>query len=103
MAVLADKLRNEAPAYIDHAVLDLTELKGAYDFTLSWTPRGQFMAGARGGDPGQPGAVASAADPNGDISVFEAIEKQLGLKLELQKHTMPVVVIDHLERTPTEN
>jgi uncharacterized protein (TIGR03435 family) len=102
MAVLADKLRNEAPAYIDHAVLDLTELKGAYDFTLSWTPRGQYMAG-RGGDPGQPGAVASAADPNGDLSVFEAIDKQLGLKLELQKHTMQVVVVDHLERTPTEN
>jgi uncharacterized protein (TIGR03435 family) len=103
MTVLADKLRNEAPAYIDHAVLDLTELKGAYDFSLSWTPRGQFMAGARGGDSNQPGAVAAAADPNGDLSVFEAIEKQLGLKLELQKHTMPVVVIDHLERTPTEN
>jgi uncharacterized protein (TIGR03435 family) len=103
MAVLADKLRNEAPAYIDHAVLDMTELKGAYDFSLSWTPRNQYMAGARGGDPNQPGAVAAAADPNGDLSVFEAIEKQLGLKLELQKHTMPVVVIDHLERTPTEN
>jgi len=102
MAVLADKLRNEAPAYIDHAVLDMTELKGAYDFTLSWTPRNQYMA-SRSGDANQPGAVAAAADPNGDLSVFEAIEKQLGLKLELQKHSMPVVVIDHLERTPTEN
>jgi uncharacterized protein (TIGR03435 family) len=31
------------------------------------------------------------------------VEKQLGLKLEMQKRSEPVVVIDHLEQTPTEN
>jgi uncharacterized protein (TIGR03435 family) len=33
----------------------------------------------------------------------QALEKQLGLKLELQKRPMPVLVIDHVEQKPTEN
>jgi len=35
--------------------------------------------------------------------LFEALDKQPGLKLERQKHPMPVVVIDHVEEKPTEN
>jgi len=35
--------------------------------------------------------------------LFEAVEKQLGLKLESQKHPMPVIVIDHAEQKPTDN
>jgi uncharacterized protein (TIGR03435 family) len=36
-------------------------------------------------------------------TVFEAVEKQLGLKLTAQKHPMPVIVIDQAKRKPTEN
>jgi len=32
-----------------------------------------------------------------------AVEKQLGLKLEMQKRPESVVVIDHMEEKPTEN
>jgi len=35
--------------------------------------------------------------------IFEAIEKQLGFKLELGKRSMTVTVIDHLNQTPTDN
>ena len=31
--------------------------------------------------------------------VFEAVDKQLGLKLDLKKHPMPVLVIDHAEKS----
>jgi uncharacterized protein (TIGR03435 family) len=31
------------------------------------------------------------------------VEAQLGLKLESKKISLPVIVIDHLERVPTEN
>ena len=46
---------------------------------------------------------------NGEAHSFEspltlsALIEQLGLKLELQKRMMPVLVVDHLEETPTEN
>jgi uncharacterized protein (TIGR03435 family) len=35
--------------------------------------------------------------------LFDAVEKQLGLKLEMRKRTYPVFVIDHIEEKPTEN
>jgi len=44
-----------------------------------------------------------ASDPNGAITLFEAIEKQLGLKLATQKRPAPVLVIDHAEQKPTDN
>jgi uncharacterized protein (TIGR03435 family) len=37
------------------------------------------------------------------LNIFEAMEKQLGLKLEMHKRPMPVTVIDHIEQKPTEN
>jgi uncharacterized protein (TIGR03435 family) len=39
----------------------------------------------------------------GGMSLFDAIEQQLGLKLEGAKRSMPVFVIDKIEETPTEN
>jgi uncharacterized protein (TIGR03435 family) len=47
--------------------------------------------------------VPSASDPSGAYTVLEAVEKQLGLKLAMQKRPMPVIVIDHLEQKPTDN
>jgi len=44
-----------------------------------------------------------ASDPSGAVSVFDAVNKQLGLKLEKVKRPEPVVVIDHMEETPTDN
>jgi uncharacterized protein (TIGR03435 family) len=90
---------------INHPVVDLTGLKGAYDFALSYNGAGRVRAltgkPAEGGQPA--GAVPAAAEPALAITVFEAVDKQLGLKLAEQKHPMPVIVIDHVDRTPTEN
>ena len=44
-----------------------------------------------------------AADPIGGVSVFEAVDKQLGLKLVEQKRPVSVLVIDHIEEKPTDN
>jgi uncharacterized protein (TIGR03435 family) len=49
------------------------------------------------------GADGIASDPVGGISLLDAVEKQLGLKLELHKRPLPVLVIDHIEEMPTEN
>jgi uncharacterized protein (TIGR03435 family) len=97
MAQFADKLQGMAPGYIHHPVVDLTGLDGSWDFTLNFSNPLALMAAGRGVGAGE------AADPNGAISLFEALDKQLGLKLEQQKHPMPVVVIDHVEEKPTEN
>ena len=43
------------------------------------------------------------AEPSPYISIFDAVDKQLGLKLEPGKHPMPVLVIDRVNRIPTEN
>jgi uncharacterized protein (TIGR03435 family) len=60
--------------------------------------------GGRGAPPPQPSGDANAApDPSGALSLFDAVYKQLGLKLEKQKRPVPVLVIDHIEEKPTDN
>jgi uncharacterized protein (TIGR03435 family) len=99
MAELAQNLQQMANAYIDHPIVDATGLQGGWNFLIGWTPRGQFQA-AQAPNPNQPaGGIGEASDPNG-ISVFEAVEKQLGLKLVKQKRSIPVIVVDHVDETP---
>jgi hypothetical protein len=99
MAELAENLSQWAPAYADHPIIDSTGLTGGYDFVVYWTPRGVLQA-PRPNDPNQPpGSAVGAADPGG-YSLFEAVDKELGLKLELQKGKIKVMVIDHIEQTP---
>jgi uncharacterized protein (TIGR03435 family) len=82
---------------------DKTGLDGAYDFTLAFTPIGMLNAGrGRGDAPGGP-VSADAADPTGAISLFDAVKQQLGLKLEMRKRPMPVLVIDSIQDKPTDN
>ena len=102
MEQFVTRVRQVAGGYLGaHPVVDLTGLKGSYDFALTWAPIGRFNSGRGGGDA--PSAAAAATDPNGDLTVFEAVDKHLGLKLAEQKHPMSVVVIDHVDRTPAEN
>ena len=89
---------NPLNGVIRSTVLDSTGLDGAYDFTLSWT-QGQFMT-----QNAKPPAVSDTpSDPNGALSLAEAINRQLGLKLALEKRPAQVLVIDHIESKPIEN
>ncbi len=115
MALFAEQLQQIAPLYVRYDVANATGIDGAFDFTFSYTfappsminQRGGAGEGARkGGGPapggGAPGGL-TASDPIGGVTLFEALEKQLGLKLEAHKEPRPVLVIDHIEPTPTEN
>ena len=93
MTLLADKLQAMAPAYVNHMIVDSTGLAGTWDFTLRWTPMGLL----------QQLNSKAGADPSGALSLFDALDRQLGIKLELQKQTMPVLVVDSVEQTPTDN
>ena len=109
MAQFAAQLPNIASGYIKSPVQDATGLEGAWDFTLSFSPIGIFQGGGgrggeRGGDAAPPtGGAVAASDPTGTLSLFEAVEKQLGLKLEMRKRPLPVLVIDHVEQKPIDN
>ena len=106
MAQFAEQLSSYANGYLTIPLLDQTGLTDAYDLTLSWSGIGVFRGG---GIPGQPagqaagGAADGASEPNGAISLMEAASRQLGLKMEMQKHPLPILVVDHLEQNPTEN
>ncbi len=97
MAYFADQLQYVANGYVHSAILDSTGLEGGYDFTLSFSTISQFQGGVLP-PPGSP-----AADPNGAISLPDAMEKQLGLKLEAVKRQLAVLVIDHIEQKPVDN
>ena len=93
---------------LDRPVQDFTGLEGKYDIDLAWAP-----------DPGidrpSPSAVSfiAATAASGDTrtelpaaptaTLFTAIRESLGLKLEPRNAPVEMLVIDHVERVPTEN
>jgi uncharacterized protein (TIGR03435 family) len=99
MAQIGDELQHVAFGYIYNPVVDATGLKGSYDFTLSFSSPNRLNAAA----PKSDNPDANGTDPNGALSIFDAVGRQLGLKLEKTKRPYPVLVIDHIEQTPTEN
>ncbi len=103
MTVLAETLTR----FMDRPVVDMTELKGNYHVLLDLSMddlknaakaagMGAMMASAEGGKPS-----GEASDPSGS-SIFMSMQ-QMGLKLEARKAPLPVIVIDHVEKSPTEN
>lgn len=82
-----EQLATGLASQLSHPVTDATGLKGKYDFTLRWVA--EDAVPSAGADPG----------PN----IFRALQEQLGLKLEPKKGIVDILVVDHLEKTPTEN
>jgi uncharacterized protein (TIGR03435 family) len=99
MAQFAEQLQTMAPGYVKTPVLDKTGLPGSYDLTLNYSGSAKLRASS----PSAAGDAAAASDPGGGLSLFDALTKQAGLKLEKVKRPVPVVVIDHIDETPTEN
>jgi uncharacterized protein (TIGR03435 family) len=68
-------------------VVDQTELKGTWDFSFKFTPK-----------------IPAAIPVTGEqIPLFDALEKQLGLKLEASTVPMPMIVVDSVKQKPTGN
>jgi uncharacterized protein (TIGR03435 family) len=94
--------------FVDRPVVDMTELKGNYHVALDLSMddlKNAAKAAGMGGmmGPGADGAKpsAEASEPAGS-SIFTSMQ-QMGLKLEPRKAPMTIIVVDHLEKTPTEN
>lgn len=79
---------------LDRRVLDSTGLQAIYDVDLQWTPI----------EASVPQRTDEALPPASDRpGLFQAIQQQLGLKLESVQAPAKVIVVDHVERVPTAN
>ncbi len=87
--------------YLGRPVVDATRLKGRYDIDMKWTIDLAWLA-QRAGRADQADDEAHETGPNGP-TLLRAVRDQLGLKLISKKGSGDVVVIDHLDKAPTEN
>lgn len=88
MATLASQLSSQLGA----PVIDATGLTGKYEISLYWTTGNNLRAGAEPAD-------STAAGPD----LKQALQEQLGLRVESKKGPIEFVVVDHAEKTPSEN
>ena len=73
--------------------VDATGLKGRYDIHIDMTP--YMTAPTADGNPGTPMDAVSI--------LVTALQETLGLKVESRKDGVDILIVDHAERTPTEN
>jgi len=88
-------------------IVDMTGLTGMYQAAVDFSVMDlQSSLSAQGIDiPRRPGGGSSgteATDPEGGATVAAALEK-LGLKLEKSRAKVDRLVVDHVEKSPTEN
>jgi uncharacterized protein (TIGR03435 family) len=101
MQMLADLLAR----FTDKPVVDMTDRKGGFTFTLTFTPEEframMIRAAIAAGQPLPPEALR-LLDGVSDDSLFSALES-IGLKLENRKAPLEVLVVDHILKAPTAN
>jgi uncharacterized protein (TIGR03435 family) len=98
MAQLAVALQNMANGYVRAPIKDATGIEGYFDFSVSFS--GVNLLPGRVFDPN---AATGATDPNGSLPLPDALQKQLGLKLDLEKRPLPVLVVDQVQDKPADN
>jgi len=87
MTKFAVWVQSTANAYFgDYQVVDLTGLTGQWNFNINWTARARLSDACSAG-----------------ISIFDAVDKYMGLRLALQDVPLPVIVVDRANEKPTEN
>ena len=78
-------------------VLDKTNLKGEYDYTLKWTPEeGEGGPESIGQSPTT--FLGAPTPPENGPTIFTALQAQLGLRLVARKGPVRVLVIDSVEK-----
>jgi uncharacterized protein (TIGR03435 family) len=90
MAELAGAI---GPRTLGAPLTDATGLPGKYDYTIFWSTTATDAA--RRGTP--------ATDDSDGPSIFDAVQEQLGLKIEKRKGPIQMLMVDHIEKKPSEN
>jgi uncharacterized protein (TIGR03435 family) len=89
----AAQMADQFSGQIGSPVTDATGLTGKYDYTIYWSTSATRALSA---------TASTAAEPDGP-SLFQALQEQLGLKLQGKKGPVQVLVVDHVDTTPSEN
>jgi len=91
--------------FCERPVVDMTGIQGEYDFDLVFSPEtmrnlpggGHMMMPPGGGERPPTDTPAEPA-----VSIFESVQRY-GLKLEPRKAPMETLIVDRIEKEPTEN
>ncbi|HKV48648.1 MAG TPA: TIGR03435 family protein [Candidatus Acidoferrales bacterium] len=90
--------------YMDRPIVNMTDLKGTYDFTLDITQEDYYIllvrSGANAGVNLPPRALQLLGGT--PVSLFDALDQQ-GLHMEARKLLLDTIVVDQVLQTPTEN
>lgn len=113
MPDLANMLSNQ----VGKPVTDATGLTAKYDFTLTFTGGSMGMPGmpmigvvgppppppppGAGGGGGAPNPTSTDDSPG--LTIFGAVQEQLGLRLDQKKGMVDMLIVDRAEKVPTEN
>jgi uncharacterized protein (TIGR03435 family) len=88
--------------FLNRPVVDMTGLTGSYQMSLDPSPDDmRNMMRSHGLNLPPPSAPSDGADASGS-SMFTAVQ-QYGLKLESRKASLEAIIVDHLEKSPSEN
>jgi uncharacterized protein (TIGR03435 family) len=101
MPTFADMLTR----FSDRPVVDTTGLKGRYDFTLDLSPEDRtamLIRSALSAGLTLPPQTLRILDSSSNASLIDALQK-VGLTLEARKSPLEVLVVDSVQKTPTEN
>jgi uncharacterized protein (TIGR03435 family) len=102
MATLAETLTR----FLDRPVVDMTELKGDYaialDLSMDDMKNAAKAAGMGAMMGGGDGKVSTEASEPAGTSIMTSVQR-MGLKLDPRKAPLTMIVVDSLEKTPTEN
>jgi uncharacterized protein (TIGR03435 family) len=100
MQDLADRLSGQ----LNRAVIDMTDLKEQYDFALAWTMENVGGVVPRTNPPPDVidfDSTSVMSDPG--LSIFTAVQTQLGLRLEPGKGPLEMLIVDRAEKIPAGN
>jgi uncharacterized protein (TIGR03435 family) len=104
MDQFADLLQSVAGVEIKTRVPNKTGIEGDYDFSVYYTTGHKMRIDAQlAAQAPKQGEDSSAATPTAALLIGDAFHKELGLRLEQQKQMLPTLILDHYEKTPTEN
>ena len=96
-AVTMEGLAAALQSQLRRPVVDETRLASKYDFALNYSTQGLYL-----GSGPIPVSVGDG-DPPHQPDLVGALQGQLGLKLEPKKVSADILVVDHMEKTPSGN